>query len=171
MAVTRTLIRAAAEDETDPAMIVQRVNNRLSENNPNMMFVTLLVGVLNLDNGDLAWANAGHPPPAVVVAQDGSMRLLTGRSGPACGVQEDVQYTSLHAYLPPGEILLGYTDGVTDAVDPQGYQYGDARLMARLNHPTGSAAQLTQAVLNDVHRFCDGADPFDDITLIAVRRL
>jgi sigma-B regulation protein RsbU (phosphoserine phosphatase) len=171
MAVTRTLIRAAAEDETDPALIVQRVNNRLSENNPNMMFVTLLLGVLNLESGELAWVNAGHPPPAVVLATDGTVRILKGRSGPACGVVEDVRYDCLQARLEPGEILLGYTDGVTDAVNRQGLQYGDARLMARLSQPVGGAAELTKAVLDDVYRFSDNADPFDDITLIAVRRL
>jgi len=169
MAVTRTLIRATAEDETNPAVIMQRVNNRLSENNPNMMFVTLLLGVLDLATGELAWANAGHPPPAVIAA-DGTVRLLPGRSGPACGVQEDLSYQRLDARLLPGEILLGYTDGVTDATDRQGAQYGEARMLERLGRPAGSATELAQALLDDVHRFTDGADPFDDITLIAVRR-
>lgn len=171
MAVTRTLIRAAAEDESDPAAIVQRVNNRLSKSNPNMMFVTLLVCVLNLQTGKLAWANAGHPPPAIVVGREGVTRLLTGRSGPACGVIEDANYISLYTHVFPGEIVFGYTDGVTDAVDPQGYQFGDARLMELLTRPTTSAALLTQTILGDIHRFCDGAEPFDDITLIAVLRL
>src|SRR5690606_20537955 len=62
MAVTRTLVRACAEDETDPAQLMERVNNRLSENNPNLMFVTLILAVIDLETGELAWANAGHPP-------------------------------------------------------------------------------------------------------------
>jgi len=168
MAVTRTLIRATAESETDPALIVQRVNNRLSENNPNMMFVTLLLGVLDLATGELAWANAGHPPPAVVAA-DGTVRLLPGRSGPACGVQEDLPYQRLDTRLQTGETLVGYTDGVTDASDRQGTQYGEARMLDRLGGPALSAQARVQALLDDVHRFADGADPFDDITLIAIR--
>lgn len=171
MAVTRTLIRAAAEDESDPAAIVQRVNTRLSKNNSNMMFVTLLVGVLDLLTGKLAWANAGHSPPVVVSSQGGPTRSLMGRSGPACGVVEEAYYTSLYAQILPGEIVFGYTDGVSDATDSLGYQYGDARLMSLLTQPHASAAQLTRAVLADVHDFRDGAEPFDDITLIAVQLL
>jgi sigma-B regulation protein RsbU (phosphoserine phosphatase) len=170
MAVTRTLIRATAESETDPALLVQRVNNRLSENNPNMMFVTLLVGMIDLETGELSWANAGHLPPVVVNA-DGGVRELQGRSGPACGIQEDLPYKRLSARLGRGETLIGYTDGVTDATDPDGAQYGDARMLALFPAATRGAATLAQELLDDVHRFANGADPFDDITLIAVRRI
>lgn len=169
MAVTRTLIRATAEDETDPALILQRINNRLSENNPNMMFVTLLLGILDLATGELAWANAGHPPP-VVIGADGAVRLLPGRSGPACGVQEDLHYGRLDDRLMPGDTLFGYTDGVTDATNPGGEQYGEARMLARVADAAGDTAELARRLLDDVHGFTDGADPFDDITLIAVRR-
>lgn len=169
MAVTRTLIRSTAEDEADPALIMQRVNNRLAENNPNMMFVTLLLGVLDLDSGELAWANAGHPPPAVVQA-DGAVRLLEGRSGPACGVQEGLAYRPLSAMLAPGEALVGYTDGVTEAFDSKGKEYGEARMLALLAGLAGNAADLGGQLLADVHGFTAGAEQSDDITLIVVRR-
>src|SRR5690606_3609167 len=93
MAVTRTLIRASAEDESDPASIMERVNNRLSANNPNMMFVTLLIAVLDCRTGTLVWCNAGHPAP-LKLAANGDLSVLEGRSGPACGVQEDLPYTA-----------------------------------------------------------------------------
>ncbi len=169
MAVTHTLIRATVEDETDPALILQRINNRLAENNPNMMFVTLLLGVVDLSTGSLAWANAGHPPP-VLIGVDGTVRLLTDRSGPACGVQEDLHYQCFTDQLERGETLLGYTDGITDATDRQDAQYGEPRMIARLSVSVTSAATLTQGLLDDVRQFTDGANPFDDITLIAIRR-
>ncbi|QVQ24844.1 SpoIIE family protein phosphatase [Achromobacter deleyi] len=169
MAVTRTLIRATAEDETDPARMMQKINNRLSENNPNMMFVTLLLGVLDLTTGELQWANAGHLPPAVVGA-DGTLRLLEGRSGPACGVQEDLEYRSLSTVLAPGEMLVGYTDGVTEAVNPNDAQYGDPRLLAVLSNPPVASASLAKRLLEDVQAFADGAEQSDDITLIVIRR-
>lgn len=169
MAVTHTLIRATVEDETDPALILQRINNRLAENNPNMMFVTLLLGVIDLATGSLTWANAGHPPP-VLIGADGTVRLLTDRSGPACGVQEDLQYQRFTCQLERGETLLGYTDGVTDATDRQDTQYGESRMVARLSAPVASASTLILGLLEDVHQFTDGASPFDDITLIALRR-
>lgn len=169
MAVTRTLIRATAEDETDPALMMQKINNRLSENNPNMMFVTLLLGVLDLTTGELQWANAGHLPPAVIGA-DGVVRLLEGRSGPACGVQEDLEYRGLSAVLAPGEMLVGYTDGITEAVDPHNAQYGDPRLLAVLPNPPVPSAKLSKRLLEDVQAFADGAEQSDDITLIVIRR-
>lgn len=169
MAVTRTLLRASAEDETDPALLMERVNNRLSENNPNVMFVTLFIAVLDLRSGQLDWASAGHPPPCVV-GVDGSVRLLEGRSGPACGVQEGLSYRGLSTTLWPGEILFGYTDGVTEAANPAGDQYGDARLNALLARPGASVAALADALVQDVRSFAAGAEQFDDITLIVVRR-
>ncbi|WP_255032436.1 SpoIIE family protein phosphatase [Bordetella genomosp. 1] len=169
MAVTRTLIRATAEDETDPALILQKINNRLSENNPNMMFVTLLLGVLDLQTGELTWANAGHLPPAVL-GLDGTVRLLEGRSGPACGVQEGLVYRSLNARIGPGEALVGFTDGVTEAESKEGKQYGDARMRYVLSYPPLSASDISRRLLDDVHAFADGAEQSDDITLIVIRR-
>jgi sigma-B regulation protein RsbU (phosphoserine phosphatase) len=169
MAVTRTLIRASAEDETDPAAIVARVNNRLAENNPNLMFATLLLGVLDLDTGELQWANAGHPPP-LVVGEDGAVRTLEGRSGPACGVQEDLSYQGLSTILESGETLIGYTDGVTDAADARGAQYGLERVVHTVARPGAPSVQLTGRLLDDIHAFAKGVEQSDDITLIVIRR-
>src|SRR5690606_8982484 len=150
MAVTRTLVRASAEDETDPALLMDRVNNRLAENNPNLMFVTLILAVLDLDTGDLCWANGGHAAPCVV-QPDGHLRWLEGRSGPACGVQEGVSYRSFRTRLERGEIFVGYTDGVTEALDPEGRLYGDPRLFALLGRLGSTDAEgITAHVLKDV---------------------
>jgi len=169
MGITRTLIRATAEDESDPARIMARVNNRLAENNPNMMFVTLVIAVLDLDTGDLQFANAGHPPPLVVSA-DGQLRTLKGRSGPACGVAEDLVYTGLSGHLAGGDTLIGYTDGVTDASDPTEALYGEARLLSTVARGGLSAATLAQCLLDDLQAHSAEAEQSDDITLIVIRR-
>lgn len=168
MAVTRTLIRATAEDETDPALIMARVNNRLAENNPNLMFVTLLVGVLDLDTGELRWANAGHPP-ALLIGADGVVRTLHGRGGPACGVQDNVSYHAFSARLERGEVLVGYTDGVTDAANTLGRHYGLERMINTLARPGACAARLTERLLDDIQDFAKDVEQTDDITLIVVR--
>lgn len=171
MAVTRTLIRASAEDETDPAALLTRINNRLSENNPNMMFVTLMIAILNPATGELTWGNAGHLPPCVI-GVDGTVRELEGRSGPACGVQEALSYCTLTGRLEPGETLLGCTDGVTEAHNRDGDQYEECRLYEQLrDQAAATAAQITARVLDSVHDFVDGAEQFDDITVIAVKRV
>ncbi|MCC2597570.1 SpoIIE family protein phosphatase [Pusillimonas sp. MFBS29] len=170
MAVTRTLIRACAEDETDPARLMERVNNSLAENNPNMMFVTLVVAVLDLETGELSWSNGGHPP-LCVLQTDGRLRMLEGRSGPACGVQEGLPYRLLSTRLEPGEMVLGYTDGVTEALDPQGRLYGDPRLYDFLaNRPPAGAQDTTMALIDNVRRHANGTDQSDDITVIAAKR-
>jgi sigma-B regulation protein RsbU (phosphoserine phosphatase) len=168
MAISRTLIRSAARDETDPGRMMQVINQRLSENNPNLMFVTLFLGILNLEDGELCYVNAGHPPP-ILITKDGLARKLEGRSGPACGVMENLLYHDFFAHLSPGETLLGYTDGVTEAVDGEGRQYGEERLMETLGHPTKDAKETTERLLADVDAFTAGTEAFDDITLITVR--
>ncbi|MGB3290190.1 MAG: SpoIIE family protein phosphatase [Burkholderiaceae bacterium] len=170
MAVTNTLIRASAEDETSPALLMERVNNRLSANNPNMMFVTLFLAVLDMSNGELVWANGGHPPPCIL-SQNGDLRLLEGRSGPACGVMEDVPYQQFSTMLEPGATLLGFTDGVTEALNPEGKLYGESRLYALLagTHPD-TAHNTASTLLDDVRAFAQGTEQSDDITLIAAKR-
>lgn len=169
MAVTRTLIRAAAEDESHPARIIQKVNDRLAENNPSVMFVTLLVGVLEVQEGTFTWVNAGHLEP-FVVSSSGVVRTLCGRSGPACGVQADLTYVTYRSRLHPGDILVGYTDGVTDSVNPVGDQYGEGRMVRTLTRSPRTAACLIERVLQDTEAFMDGAEQADDITLLLVQR-
>src|SRR3546814_13537052 len=110
---------------------MERVNNRLAENNPNLMFVTLIIAVLDLETGELNWTSAGHLPPCVISAS-GELRLLDGRGGPACGVQEGLPYAPLSTSLKPGDTLAGSTDGVTAAPHPRGQLSGEALLFARL---------------------------------------
>jgi sigma-B regulation protein RsbU (phosphoserine phosphatase) len=167
MAITRTLVRSTAEVETDPGRLLAAVNNRISENNPNLMFVTLLVGMLNIETGEFIWANAGHPPPFLI--SRGGAELLPGRSGPACGVMENISYRTFAHRFSPGETLFGYTDGVTEAFDTVGAQYGEARLKAALTHDGNHDAETTLShVKNDIKTFTAGAEQSDDITLLAV---
>src|SRR3546814_6261919 len=93
-----TLIRASAEDESEPAKLMERVNNRLAENNPNLMFVTLMIAVLDLETGELNWTSAGHLPPCVISAS-GELRLLDGRGGPACGVRSEAHTSELQSLM------------------------------------------------------------------------
>ena len=171
MAGTCTLIRAIAETETNSAVIMTRINNLLSANNPNLMFVTLIVGVLDLSSGRLEWANAGHSS-LCLLKPNGEIRLLDGRSGPACGVQEGLNYRLHTDELAMGEVLLVYTDGVTEAVGPQNAQYGENRLYAALSPLAGSHAYaVLNAVMERVREFVDDTPQSDDITLLAIKRL
>ncbi len=170
MAFTATLIRAWAEHETDPARLVARINDRLAQNNPRMMFTTLVLALLDLDSGELRWVNAGHPP-LLAIAADGTVRTLAGRSGPACGIQDGLAFECFTTRLAPGECLLGYTDGITEALAPDGTLYGEARLTTLL-HTQGarSAADVVAAVLADVRAFAQDTEQADDMTALLARR-
>jgi sigma-B regulation protein RsbU (phosphoserine phosphatase) len=170
MAISRTLIRAAARMEQDPAKIIARVNDGLAANNPTQTFITLLVGILHLDSGEFIWCNAGHPPLLLIPAT-GSPRLLEGRSGPACGIVAGIDYPAFSCLLAPGEMLIGHTDGVTEAVDPHQTQYGEDRLLQALPSRLPTAAAAIEAIVADVKRFCGETSQFDDITLLAARRI
>lgn len=172
MAVTRTLLRACAEDTDDPAQLMERVNTRLATNNPNMMFVTLIIGVLDLESGHLSWSNGGHPP-LCVVQHDGRLRLLEGRSGPACGVQPDLPYQGFATQLNKDEIVFGYTDGIPEAMDPDQHQYGEEKMMQQLRRPDArnrSSRHLADTILDDVRTFARGSEQSDDITIIIIKR-
>lgn len=171
MAITRTVIRSAAGQSNRPGVLMQVINDRLAENNPNLMFVTLFLGMLDLDTGALAYANAGHPPPWLI--RPGHVDLLKGRSGPACGIAPEWQYEEFAAQLAPDTLLLGYTDGITDAESTQRKLYGEERpvqLLAALPAGTDSESAV-RALLDDVLRFAQDAEQADDITLIALRHL
>ncbi len=168
MAITRTLIRATALTSPSPAATVGEVNTFLAADNEQMMFVTLFHGVLHLDTGVFAFANAGHNPPYVLA--DGGLLTLPRASGPALAVVEDIPYAEDSIVMAPGSTFFAYTDGVTEAFSPAGDEYGTDRLEAFILANAAEPPQaLTARVRADVLTFEDGADQFDDVTCFALR--
>ena len=168
MAITRTLLRTAGARERDPGLIMETMNNDLAPDNPNSMFVTLFIGVLNTRTGRLRFANGGHNKP-VIKNQDG-VRFLEGRSGPMVGAMEDLPYNTLEMDLAPGEMIFLYTDGITEAMDEELAVYSDERLLATMETaPIVSADQTIQNVLEDVARHVGAAQQSDDITALCLR--
>lgn len=172
MTITRTLLKATAQFVADPTQCVAQLNDLLAAENEQMMFVTLFYGVLDLRSGRLEYVNAGHNPPWLLRA-DGSLAALARTGGMAVAVHEGFPYRSASVQLGPGEQLFLYTDGVTEAFDPDGREYGEQRLQATLQqlaqpHAPAPAA-LAEGVLADVHAFERGAPQADDITCVALR--
>ncbi|HRY16373.1 MAG TPA: SpoIIE family protein phosphatase, partial [Candidatus Competibacteraceae bacterium] len=169
MTIAITLIRMASERESNPARIMSDVNAALSRDNPNCMFVTLVVGVLDVRTGRVAYVNAGHNPPLVLRQLD-AIDVLSARSGPAAGVTDGLGFALLETQLAPGECLLLYTDGVTEAMDTDGRLYSDQRLhelMGRCRALT--AEERVHQIMQDVRRHVGEAEQSDDITILAVR--
>ena len=143
----------------------------LASEDDNSMFVTAFAGILELGTGELHYASAGHASP-VVIGSDGALRRLVTEGGPPLGVIPGFPYPVDHARIEPGEILVLYTDGVTEAQNPARELYTLTRLEKVLTAASGTDAEhVVAAVIEDVRRFLDRAKQTDDITLLALRRV
>jgi phosphoserine phosphatase RsbU/P len=171
MAVSRTLLRATALHREGPGECLQYVNNTLATQNPSHMFVTMFYGILNTRTGELRYANGGHNPP-YVFSPDGKVRELPGdKNGMIVGLMDGAQYQTASHIIAPGEGLLVYTDGVTEAMRKEDF-FGEERLEALLAaHGTLTAQQLVARVMTDVEEFAAGEPQSDDITVLAMKFL
>ncbi len=168
MAVTKTMIKTQAADDSSPASIVTRVNEELSADNPACMFVTLFVAIVNVRSGDLRFTNAGHNPP-YILRRDGKLDCLDQRHGPIIGAVEGVAFREDQVQIGEQDTLLLFTDGVTEAMDTSDHLYSEARLEEFLKKSDNTPDQLTGEVLKAVEQFATGAEQADDITLLAFR--
>ncbi len=167
MAMTRTIIRLVARQDDDLAIGIGRANALLSADNDSAMFVTLLYGVLDIASGVLTYCNCGHNPP-LVVRGDGTRERLT-LTGLPLGVMPDADYATRTVALAPGDRLVLYTDGVTEASTADGAEFGEARLEAAIDAlRRGSATAMVDGIIERVDAFAAGAPQADDITCLAL---
>jgi sigma-B regulation protein RsbU (phosphoserine phosphatase) len=169
MAVTRTIMKAKMNPDMRPGLVISEVNQELCEGNDATMFVTAFCGFLDLCTGDITYINAGHNPPAFVKA-DGSVSLVKIITDPPLGIREEMRYSEGILHLEPGDTLVLYTDGVTEAVNSEDAFFSEDKL---LNILQGTAEMPVQEVIDrvreTVHLFSAGNEPADDITLLALR--
>ena len=170
MSLTRTLVRAAAKDVGHPAETLRRVNDLLIPDTQQGMFVTAVYGILSPETGEFLYANAGHNPPLWVKSNAGEMERLT-RTGMALGVLEGTEMKERSIYLAPGDSLLLYTDGLTEAFSPAGELFGEERLSNILQSAEGTLDETLGTVENAVKKFMSTLPPADDLTMLAVRRI
>ena len=146
---------------------VQAANRRLCQSNNAGMFVTVWAATLDYTTGLLTYVNAGHNPP--LLRHDGSWEWLRQRSGLFLGTFDTARYRSYQHVLTPGDELLLYTDGVTEAFSAQGEQYGEARLQAFAeSHPDLSPHPMALTLRSAIARWAVGAEQSDDITILAL---
>ena len=168
MAVTKTLLKGNAETGTGPSGILDRCNLELCGENDSMMFVTVFCGVLDLRTGRLKYSNAGHEPP-IIVRRDAQPEFLPLPEGFLLGVVEESSYQTMEIELEPGDKLIVYTDGVTEAVNAAGELYSHANLMATVRSCSSlSAEEIATEILGSVKLFSLGIPQADDITILAL---
>jgi len=171
MAFARPLMRSALDQARDPVVAVERTNRILVEERRSALFITALAGVLDLRTRVLRLANAGHEPPLVVPGdRSRPVRWLTG-SGPLLGAFPTLGLGPCELQMAPGDLVLLYTDGVTDTRGPSGDRFGDERLMAVVESARdGSAQEVLDAVVAATHEFQGDQPAADDVAMVALKR-
>ncbi len=174
MTLTRSVIRASLDGGQEPAEGIRRANRLICADSPSSMFVTLFFALLDPATNQITYVNAGHNPPLLYQrgkrpGQGALSRLL--RTGMALGVDEDQSYEQRTVSLNPGDFLVLYTDGITDALTPGGQDFGMHKLEGVvLDQRENSAAQIAAALEQALEAHTAGAPLFDDSTLMVARR-
>lgn len=168
MARAHALIMAEADIGMTPAEVMSLVNAHITRLQKSTQFVTVLYGILDLKTREFSYARAGHEPP-LVVHVDGSVERLPHSPGMAIGLWEPVTLDEKSVKLAPGDMLLLYTDGMTDCRNPGGESFGLERIKQKLaEHSKLDAQQACNILLETLQAYQDGSKQDDDVTLVAV---
>ena len=168
MVNAKTLIKNIAQQGAALEEVFITVNNLLCENNEECMFVTVFMGVLDIPSGLFSYVNAGHNVP--LIKSGGSFGWLNTNPGLMLGFMEGSQYVSDEITLRNGDILFLYTDGVTEAENPENELFSEERLITIINgHEFNNLKGLLATIRHKIDSFANGADQSDDITMLALK--
>ena len=166
MMTAKTILKDLAESGMAVNDIFTKANEKLCENNESGMFVTAWMGILDLNTGNVQFANAGHNPPLLKRA-NGSFEYLKTRAGFVLAGMEGVRYRAGEITLTPGDRLFLYTDGVPEATNGENKLYGEERLLTFMNQNASvEATELLPALKANIDEFVGEAPQFDDITML-----
>ncbi|MBR0370154.1 MAG: SpoIIE family protein phosphatase [Methanobrevibacter sp.] len=163
--VAQSIIKQLLKSEKDPSKVLYLLNNQICENNSELMFVTLWLGIYNNKTNNLTFSNAGHEAPLIM--EDGKFKPLKVSPGIVLGVMEDFEFVKEETEMSKGIIV--YTDGITDAKNPNDEFYGEDKLIDFLNsHPFEN--KIIDKLLKDIDEFTGSNDQFDDMTIVLLDR-
>jgi serine phosphatase RsbU (regulator of sigma subunit) len=174
MALCRTLIRTYAiefDDEPHPELVLFAANGRILRDARANLFVTTFYSILDPKTGVLTYSNAGHNPPLLLKAQGEKSIYLLGQTGMPVGVEEEQVWGVETVQIQPGDVLILYTDGIPDALNPHGDFFQDKRLIEMALSSQGlTANEIQEVILKGLGQFVGNAPQFDDITLMVLVR-
>jgi serine phosphatase RsbU (regulator of sigma subunit) len=169
MALFLAMLRTLVDEHDNPAELVRRLNIQVSKHAPPSRFITLFLGLFDPRTGELEYVNAGQTPPLLLRASGAVDKLSTG--GIALAMFEQSTYASGHTHLDPGDALVMYSDGITEAEAPNGQMFEETGLEAAVRAVPGvSAAVLGRAVFAAVDRYRQGERLADDLTVLVLSR-
>jgi sigma-B regulation protein RsbU (phosphoserine phosphatase) len=168
MAASKMLMKGTAHLDLEPAEILERVNNELCWENDSAMFVTVFCGIFNIKTGELRYSNAAHNPPVLLHAS-GQAEWLTLPEGFMLGPFEDSRYETRSMVLAPGDMLILYTDGITEAMNAAKELYSEEKLLETVMQRANETAEgLVREIVQSVHDYAGNEPQSDDITLLAL---
>ena len=170
MAMTRSLFRSITSHEEDPAEIVRKMNRAIVDQNAQNMFLTLFLGVLDCETGELGYCNAGHNAPAIMA--NGEWKQLDVVPNLPLGIEPEFTFQAQQTQLQHGDILFLYTDGLTEAENKRHELYGEERMLNELKSERMkglSPRHMINAMQASVEAYRKGAEQSDDLTMLVVR--
>ena len=168
MTISHSLFRTVSAREDHPEQIMETLNSSISDNNPDIMFITMFLGVMDLSTGTIRYCNAGHNPPIVI--RNGQAEILSTEPSLLLGVEMNARYTANELTLLPGDTLFLYTDGLTEAENIRKELFGERRaLETAAISGTLTASEQMERMQQAVHTFVDGAEQSDDLTMLVIR--
>jgi len=171
MALTKTQIKASSSRRRTPGDVLYRANNDLCHENESGMFCTLFYGIMNMETGEVTYANAGHNPPYIINKNSEPVQIES-TGGIALGVMEEMEFESATFTASKGDSIFLYTDGVNEAMNEADEEYSYERLEDYLKeNSTGSITDMVNKNLESVKEFAGAAPQSDDITVLALRYL
>lgn len=169
MAVSRTFLKATALTGLPPADCLAQINRTLYKESVAGMFVTLIYAIFDTRNGELIYSNGGHNLP-LVLRSDGTVEALDRVEGIAIAASGKARFSEGRVQLQRGDVLVLYTDGISEAFNLKNEEFGEERLATSLrNMVGGSAKELTDGLIAEVNGFADGAQQSDDLTVLVLR--
>ena len=169
MMASRTILHGTAKTCDSPEKILRTSNEEIVSSNPEMMFVTVWLGILEISTGILRTANAGHEYPAVR-SDTGKYELLNDEHGIPIGMMEGMEYMLTEIHLKPGDCVFVYTDGVPEAVNKADEQFGTDRMLDALNEdPDADPEQILINIRKAVDGFVEKTEQYDDLTMLCIK--
>lgn len=169
MAIARSAFRYVASSEDNVALMMEKLNDSVTEGNPTNMFITMFIGKIDLLTGEFEYCNAGHNP-GVVMDSDGKAEFLDLKSNLVAGVMNGFKYSGQSSHIARGSTLLFYTDGVTEAENAAKELYSEERLLSFCSGKEFAySEEFITSLVADVRAFANGAEQNDDITMLVIK--
>ena len=169
MMTTKTLINYIAQSVMSPEEMIETINHKICENNKQGFFITMLAGIVNIKTGKITFINCGHNPP-LVKHKNGKFQYLKLESNIVLGAFDGAKFAIAEGMLEKGDTIFVYTDGITEAINSNGEQYGEERLLETMNNiPDENIKDISDKLKINVKEFAQGVAQSDDMTVLIFR--